>query len=152
MKKSARKKRKPPICSSNTLMSSVEYKRLTNITINKGNNIENFTNKFSQISSTPSSPSLSPSSLSAQTLHHRNYRNLYIQYWSELPHKTIKNTASAAVKPNFLAFNDNLVNSLMILLYAIALVSLSSYPVYVSAVGEYTHYHYYFLFSSFIII
>lgn len=125
MRKSSRKKRKPPIYSSNILMSSEKYKRLTNITIDNGNNIENLSKKISQTSST---------SLSSKTLHHQNYRNLYIQYWSKSPHK---NTASAAVKPNFLAFNDNLVNSLMILLYAIAFVSLSSYPVYVSAVGEY---------------
>lgn len=46
-------------------------------------------------------------------------------------------TAAAAVKPKSIVLTNHLVNSLMTLLYFIAFLSLSTYPVYVSAVGEY---------------
>lgn len=49
-------------------------------------------------------------------------------------------TYDGTVKPKSIVLTHHLVNSLMTLLYFIAFVSLSTYPVYVSAVGKYhTH-------------
>lgn len=58
--------------------------------------------------------------------HHRHHR-----------HYCTCDTNGGAVKPHSTVLTNHLVNSLMTLLYFIAFVSLSTYPVYVSAVGEY---------------
>lgn len=134
-KSTTKKKRKSYAAASIPLMSS-EHKLLllANSTITESDatnnkhcvincqqtphcNCSSGSNRSQSSSPSSSSSWLSSTATTKSRRHHCTYDN------------------DGAVKPKSIVLTNNLVNSLMTLLYFIAFVAISTYPVHVSAVG-----------------